>query len=261
MKNKEILKNIASKNNQDSMVFDAKHDQFIKIPSHIDLHSETNNQLLSPDFRIQPFIKMIPFLNSDQVFQSPTQLELINTSGKNAKFVSENSFKSGVHFIELTCISDFKQVKVSLMKKSKKGTIKEYSISLGTLNLVDSVLLKIDLEKKSFLVIANGSNKGREVTIKGSNFQFMIELGEVGNFVTINPCYLYRGQNNTWTMNLNQFETRYLALLKNWVFLKNVDLNKRDSIIETLKKKNEENKEEVVEIVEEIYEENSKIMK
>ena len=260
MKNKEILKNIASKNNQDSMVFDAKHDQFIKIPSHIDLHSETNNQLLSPDFRIQPFIKMIPFLNSDQVFQSPTQLELINTSGKNAKFVSENSFKSGVHFIELTCISDFKQVKVSLMKKSKKGTIKEYSISLGTLNLVDSVLLKIDLEKKSFLVIANGSNKGREVTIKGSNFQFMIELGEVGNFVTINPCYLYRGQNNTWTMNLNQFETRYLALLKNWVFLKNVDLNKRDSIIETLKKKNEENKEEVVEIVEEIYEENSKIL-
>jgi hypothetical protein len=238
MNPKDSLKETLANNNPASLIFDSTNHTFVSIPAQLCPHSEEVGCLLSPEVKVLPSVKLVPFLNKDQTFQSASPYELINTTGKNAKFISDTFFKSGVHFLELSCISDPKDVKLSLIKKSKKGLVKEYALKLSGLKVTDSALVKIDLDHGLFAVTAAADTKDSHLKIKGANFQFMIELASVGSFVSINPFYTPKGQNSVMTANAKLTESASLGFLKRWTFVRNVDEAKRaalQSVVTALK--------------------------
>jgi ubiquitin-activating enzyme E1 len=260
MNPKDSLKETLANNNPASLIFDSTNHTFVSIPAQLCPHSEEVGCLLSPEVKVLPSVKLVPFLNKDQTFQSASPYELINTTGKNAKFISDTFFKSGVHFLELSCISDPKDVKLSLIKKSKKGLVKEYALKLSGLKVTDSALVKIDLDHGLFAVTAAADTKDSHLKIKGANFQFMIELASVGSFVSINPFYTPKGQNSVMTANAKLTESASLGFLKRWTFVRNVDEAKRaalQSVVTALKGEGGDGTEDQWE---EIYERDSGIL-
>lgn len=260
MSHAKKLKEIASRNNSESLLYDAISQRFIQIPNNIDTNIDSHFNQVNNDLKTRPFIKLLPQLNPEQTFQSIDEALSINTSGKNVRFISEHSFKSGVHYIEINSPYDFSNVKFILTKTSSKGTIKEYTLNLDSTKFSESVVVKIDMENKLFSLLSSKSNNECEIRIKGSCFKFVLELKQIGKFVSLNPCFLYKGENNVWSLNLRLFDSRYAVLLKNWIFFEDFDVKKHESVEKFIAEKIERVEEEIVSIGDTIFDEELKIL-
>jgi hypothetical protein len=222
MSKKPSLESVAARTNPESLVYDRLSGTFVRVPTALDPFSDPGESQSPQSAPFRQQIKLVPELNTDQVYQTAGGLELVNTTGKNVRFVSEHSFASGVHEIEILNLVSFKNTKLKLLRTNSKGKLTEFALGLDKFVGTDSVVARIDVKSKVFSAFSAALNKSTEVPLKGSSFKLAIEFKSIGDFVSLNPLYLHRGQNNVWTFNQRHFDSKFLKLAKNWIVLKEV---------------------------------------